>query len=66
MNANDLSKAKFLCTQVNRYFSFLTGLCELGIFPNFVHFQFSRIRSPPYIFPTVSFPFPISEKWDKD
>ena len=33
----------------------------MAILPNLVAFQFSRIRRPPYIFPTVSRPFPISE-----
>ena len=39
-----------------------TGRWEFGILPNFVVFQFSRISSPPYIFPTVNFPLPISRE----
>lgn len=39
----------------------VTWLSDMAILPNLVAFQFSRIRRPPYIFPTVSRPFPISE-----
>ena len=35
---------------------------EKGKFPNFDEFQFSSISNPPYIFPTVNFPLPISER----
>ena len=49
----------YLCTREdsNRYLHTFGGKGEL---PNFDCFQFSNMRSPPYILPTVSFPFPIS------
>ena len=35
------------CGKNKIYKTCLTGLCELGIRPNFVVFQFSKISSPP-------------------
>ena len=44
----------------------LTTTSNIGVLPNFVAFQFSRMRSPPYIFPTVSRPLPISVTMTSD